>query len=253
MRFKYNKQVEFFFKKYFVPETFLLKKRLNRSFKNKDEEEIKLVKNLIKKGTDAIDVGVYRGVYSFEMSKYAENVYAFEPNPIIFNYLNVNLTKIIKNIKLSNLALSNESKILDLKIPIRNKNFKKENYEEYYQLGKATVHEKNTFENFEKFQVMSKKIDELQFKNEISFIKIDVEGHEKEVVEGGLNTIKKFKPKLLIEIETKYTKKKVSDTINYINSIGYESFFYENNSLKKTLDIEDFNLYNNYIFFPKNN
>ena len=93
MRFKYNKEVEFFFKKYFVPETFLLKKRLNRSFKNKDEEEIKLVKNLIKTGTNAIDVGVYRGVYSFEMSKYVKNVYAFEPNSIIFNYLNLNLKK----------------------------------------------------------------------------------------------------------------------------------------------------------------
>ena len=36
-------------------------------------------------------------------------VHAFEPNPLLYPYLEKNLTKIIKNIKLYNMALSDEN------------------------------------------------------------------------------------------------------------------------------------------------
>ena len=51
-----------------------------------------------------------------------------------------------------------------------------------------------------------KRLDDIKIKNDIGFIKIDVEGHEKNVIQGGLDTIKKNKPVLLIEIEEKHTK-----------------------------------------------
>jgi len=102
MRIKFNKEIEFFFKKYFLPKTYLLKKRIERSIRNNDEYEIKLVKDFIKKGTDSLDIGVYRGVYSYEMSKYSKTVHSFEPNPIIFNNLKKNLKKIIPNMILYN-------------------------------------------------------------------------------------------------------------------------------------------------------
>ena len=124
-----------------------------------------------------------------------------------------------KKIKLYNCALSNQNKLMDLKVPIRNSQFGKKNYEEYYEMGKATIHIENNFQNFEKFEINTKKLDEIDFQNQISFIKIDVEGHEKEVIEGGLNTIQEFKPKLLVEIEKKYTGINVSTSINYINSL----------------------------------
>jgi len=250
MRFKYNKEIEFFLKRFFFAKKFLHKKRLERSIKNLDESEIELVKDFIKPKTDSIDVGVYRGVYSYEMSKYSQFVHSFEPNPIIFNDLNKNLTKLSKKIKLYNCALSNQNKLMDLKVPIRNSQFGKKNYEEYYEMGKATIHIENNFQNFEKFEINTKKLDEIDFKNQISFIKIDVEGHEKEVIEGGLNIIQEFKPKLLVEIEKKYTGINVSTTINYINSLGYNSFIYINNSLKKTNEIKELDMYNNYIFLP---
>ena len=84
MRIKFNKEIEFFIKENFLPKSYLLKNRLERSIKNNDEEEIKLVKSFITPNTDSIDVGVYRGVYSYEMSKYSKLVHAFEPNPILF-------------------------------------------------------------------------------------------------------------------------------------------------------------------------
>ena len=250
MRFKYNKEIEFFFKKYLFPKKFLYRKRLERSINNLDENEIKLVKNFIKPGTDSIDVGVYRGVYSYEMSKYSNIVHAFEPNPIIFDDLRDNLIKLKKNINLYNFALSDKSSKINLKVPIRNKNFKKENYEEYYKMGRATIHNENNMREFENVEIFSKKLDEINFKNQISFIKIDVEGHEIEVINGAIQTINRFKPNLLVEIEKKYTQKNISESLNYIISLGYNSFVYQNDLLKNTLEISELDSYNNYIFIP---
>ena len=251
MRLKFNKQIEFFIKKYFFPESFLFKRRLERSIKNKDENEIELLERFIEPGTDSIDVGVYRGVYSYEMSKYSKNVHSFEPNPIIFEYINKNLKKIINNIFLYNYALSNKNEVIDLKVPIRNDKYNRENFEEFYELGRATIHQENTFKRYEKFQITSKKIDEFNFKNNISFIKIDVEGHELEVIKGGEEIISKNKPILLVEIEERYSQNKVSDTINYINKLGYISHYYDNKILKKTSELNNLSLFNNYIFLPK--
>ena len=251
MRLKFNKQIEFLIKKYFFPESFLFKRRLERSIKNKDENEIELLERFIEPGTDSIDVGVYRGVYSYEMSKYSKNVHSFEPNPIIFEYINKNLKKIINNIFLYNYALSNKNQVIDLKVPIRNDKYNRENFEEFYELGRATIHQENTFKRYEKFQITSKKIDEFNFKNNISFIKIDVEGHELEVIKGGEEIISKNKPILLVEIEERHSQSKVSDTINYINKLGYISHYYDNKILKKTSELNNLSLFNNYIFLPK--
>ena len=249
MRFKFNKKIEFFLKKNFLPQSYLFEKRIKRSIKNNDEKELQLLKKIIIPETDTIDIGVYRGVYSYEMAKYSKMVHAFEPNPIIFKDIELNLRKIIKNINLYNFALSDKENKVLLKVPIRNKNYDKSNYEEYFQMGRATIHEQNVMGDIETFEIKSKKLDNFTFSNKISFIKIDVEGHEMSVIKGAENTIKQYKPTLLVEIEEKHSKQKVLDSINYINSLGYESFFYDN-ELKNTNNLNNLNMYNNFIFKP---
>ena len=249
MRFKFNKKIEFFLKKNFLPQSYLFEKRIKRSIKNSDEKELQLLKKIIIPETDTIDIGVYRGVYSYEMAKYSKMVHAFEPNPIIFKDIELNLGKIIKNINLYNFALSDKENKVLLKVPIRNKNYDKSNYEEYFQMGRATIHEQNVMGDIETFEIKSKKLDNFTFSNRISFIKIDVEGHEMSVIKGAENTIKQYKPTLLVEIEEKHSKQKVLESINYINSLGYESFFYDN-ELKNTNNLNNLNMYNNFIFKP---
>ena len=43
----------------------------------------------------------------------------------------------------------------------------------------------------------------------------------------------------------------VKETLNYINSLGYESFFYNKNKLLNTNSLDDLNKFYNYIFKPK--
>ncbi len=107
------KDLEFFLKNIFFSEKFLLKRRLIRSIKNNYEKELKIISKFSDKNKSAVDVGVYRGVYSYKLSKEFKHVYAYEPNPLIFPYLEKNLKKIISNLTIKNYALSNESGVAD--------------------------------------------------------------------------------------------------------------------------------------------
>ncbi len=247
MRFKFNKKIEFYFKN-LIPQKYQFKKRIERAIKKLDEPEIFIINELIEKDTDCIDVGVYRGVHSYEMSKYSKTVHSFEPNPVIYNELKKNLPSIIKNIKLYNYALSDSNGVKTLRIPIRNYNADKSNYEEYYKMGLASIHDKNTFDKFDQFEINCKKLDEFSFENKISFIKIDVEGHEIEVIKGSRNLIKRFKPNLMIEIEQKHSKNDLKESISLICSLGYQAFCLNKKELVKIEDIKEISKFNNFIF-----
>ena len=127
------KDLEFILKK-IIPEKYLLKKRIQRSIKKGYEKELKIIDKFGDKTKDAIDVGVYRGVYSYKLAQHFKFVHCFEANPLLYPFLNDNLKKIIKNINLHNLALSSTNGETILKLPIRSKSFFNKNIEELYEL-----------------------------------------------------------------------------------------------------------------------
>ena len=250
MRIKFNKEIEFLFKKIFFSEKYLLKKRLNRAIKKVYEEELLILDKVVDKSLESVDVGVYRGVYTYQLSKISKHVHAFEPNPLLFSYLNKNLKKLAENITLYENALSDVNDTTDLKVPRRFKTLNKKNYEEMYKLGAATIHKENLLNNedFITFKIRTKKLDDVLSNNNIGFIKIDVEGHEKNVLNGAIEIIKKNKPVLLVEIEEKHSKKKVKESINFINSLGYKSYYLSGSNLEDTNKLNNFNNRNNYFF-----
>ena len=253
MRIKFNKELEYIFKKIFISEKTLLKNRLKRAIKNNYEKEIVILDQIVKKDLESVDVGVYRGVYTYKLSQLSKHVHAFEPNPLIFPKLNKNLSKIVQNVTFYNIALSNKEKETDLKIPKRNKTILKKNYEEMFKLGCATIHKDNILKNnnFETYKVKTSKLDDILINKRVGFIKIDVEGHEKNVIEGARRIIKTYKPNLLVEIEEQHSNEKAEKTINYINNLGYNSFFVDNLKLVDTTKLKNLNLINNFIFIAQ--
>ena len=105
--------------------------------------------------------------------------------------------------------------------------------------------------NFDLFKVKKSRLDDVLINKVISFIKIDVEGHEKEVIDGSINIIKKYKPTLLVEIEKRHNNKPVHETIDYINALGYKSYYLENNNLIDTTKLKNIDTVNNFIFLSK--
>lgn len=245
------KDLEFFLKKLFFSESLLLHRRLNRAIKKNYEKELSIINKFQNKKKSAIDIGVYRGVYSYKLSQLFKHVYAYEPNPLIFPYLEKNLCKIIKNITLRNFALSNTSGKINLKIPHRSKSIFKKNVEELYRLGLATIHDNKNYSNYEKIQVERIKLDEDLKNTDIGFIKIDVEGHEKEVIEGANNLILNSKPILLIEIIKEHGGKPIDETINFVCKLGYRPYFCKDNELYSLDKLKNLNEENNFFFLPQ--
>ena len=244
------KDIEFLIKKLFFSESFLLNRRLKRSIKKNYEKELQIIDQFRDKSKDALDIGVYRGVYSYKLSQNFKNIHSFEPNPLLFPYLERNLNKIISNVKLYNLALSNENGITELKLPLRSKSIFKSNIEELFQLGAATMHPNNKIDNYKKVPIKMKKLDDIEIGNKIGLIKIDVEGHEKNVLQGGIETVKNNKPVLLVEIEERHTKTPITEIITFINSIGYKAFISKENNLIEIDKVRDLTKENNFFFLP---
>jgi len=211
---------------------------------------MQIVPELCSTDETSLDVGVFRGVYSYLLSKHSLKVVGFEANPIMFKYLDGNLTSIIKNLKLYNLALSNDEGDVELKIPLRKKSFFKVNFEDYYEGGMATIDKENNLEGKEihTFNIKKARLDSFQFNNKVGFIKIDVEGHEQKVLEGSVKILESNQPNLLIEIEKRHRKLNPDYTISFLREIGDQCFVFDEARLIEVKTYRDFPLKNNFIF-----
>ena len=152
---------------------------------------IKEFENEIQLGDTVLDIGGYVGTHTTVLSKIVGDlgrVFTFEPQPLIYKCLK----KTIKTNRLTNVTLINKC--------VSNNNnrvlFTATNN------GRASIttirpNLKDGADN--KVWVKSITIDDLKLER-CDFIKIDVELCELLVLEGAMNTILKYKPKIIIEV-----------------------------------------------------
>jgi len=178
-----------------------------------------------------IDIGSNRGEAITSMTSVAnfENIiFGFEPNPLIFNKLKNNFNG-NNRIKLNNYGLGDKNQELALYIPFyRNWMFdglsslKYEAAEGWLRTRLWKFNENK--QHIKKVSCQVRKLDD--FDLDPYFIKIDVQGFEYEVLQGGINTIKTHKPILLIESIT-------SDVKNLLEAFDYKFFRYQKGELIK--------------------
>jgi len=194
------------------------------SIKNKKglEPELLLLDNFIKRGDVCFDIGANKGYYTYKFEQLTEsrNIYTFEP--ILSNYKF--LKKMFQKCNVFNFALSNKNCISQFKIPIVNKKL-------LHTRGKLNfkiIEENET--GFETINVKCRTLDSFILKQnikKINLIKIDVEGNELNVINGAIETIKKFKPTILIEIEQRVHDFDINKIFNFIINLGYQIDFYD--------------------------
>ena len=143
-----------------------------------------------------LDVGSNIGLFSLAVCKYVDykELYLFEPVLDYFQHSKV-LLKRHKNIHYNNIALGNTNSVSTI--------YKSTND----NIGWNTLLEKDPmqpngfYNNLGKEEIRVRRLDDI-YKDikQIDFIKIDVEGYEGYVLEGGMELIRKFKPYLFIEV-----------------------------------------------------
>jgi len=160
-----------------------------------EPETTKFVSSLIKEKMICVDVGANIGYYSTLYSKIVGpngKVISIEPSPINFDYLKKNLElQDFQNSLLFNCACGNE-----------------QNQVKFYmdhRANKCQIIEENNSSHLDKniISVPLRKIDDIINESNVKmvhFLKIDVEGYEWYTVLGAMDTIKKFKPIIQIEI-----------------------------------------------------
>ena len=170
-----------------------------------------ILQQWVAKDKVALDIGANIGCYSYALSKICRRVEAFEPNPIVAEVLQSHRAS---NIHVHNVGLSSLEGSLELHIPVVNGIPR-------YGCGSLS----NEFGASEKhFTVPVKRLDDFGFAD-ISFVKIDVEGHEAEVLKGGEATIRRWMPTLLIEIEQRHTSCPVQEVFDILLVWGFKGHY----------------------------
>jgi len=164
---------------------------------------------LYKEGTDIIDVGANIGYNSLMFSDYGP-VVSFEPVYHEVVVKNAKQNAILHSINIFPCALSNEEKQMQIFIP--SKGCQSNTHINY---GGTSFHPTEEMKGVG-IEVQCCRLDDV-YMGIPSIIKIDVEGHELQVLEGAQETIRKHKPALLIEIHD-FENNPVA---KFIESLGY--------------------------------
>lgn len=189
------------------------------------DSEFKILDQLVVKGKNAIDIGANKGIYTYYLSKNVKHVYCFEPLLECCKYID---NYSANNISIYNCALSNETGIFELYVPIINK-----------RLVYTRSSLKQPTGSFNKSIIKVKTLDMYKLEN-IGFIKIDVEGVEMSVLEGSIKTITNCKPNLLIEIDMhQHSSKTFINVFNYLYKLGYKSYLLKDGKLVTCIGSEE--------------
>jgi FkbM family methyltransferase len=161
-------------------------------------------------GTEILDIGANIGYNALMFSDYGP-VYAFEPIFHKIVKLNIENNKLKHVIHSVPIALSDKSEVVSMYMANSVKNTGLRNY------GGTSIYTDEGTDYSTETKVDCRRLDDIYKGGRVSIIKIDVEGHELQVLEGARDTIKRDLPTILIEIH-EYDESKVP---SLLKELGY--------------------------------
>ena len=192
----------------FEPDKATILKSKQIDFVRKDAKYIEDILSISDTYGNAIDCGACYGFWTYLLQPYFKNIYAFE----LVNAHRICFLKNMENFHISNyklfpFGLGNKA----INCSVGNNVWAIEKFG-YAAFNAHVIEDKNGDEKI-------RTLDSFNLRN-ISFIKIDVEGYEINLLKGAYDTIKRDKPVIFIE----KTITNDNDLVNFLNDLGYDIF-----------------------------
>lgn len=183
------------------------------------EREMVLLNGVAPKAFDvAVDVGAAQGFYTWILSRKSRNVFSFEPGAHLGRLMKASIPG--SNVTFHQAALGSRTDTVELYTPQAGRG-----------LFGATVSKLSpvaTEEGVTRQIVQQITLDDtlshvVRSGRSVDFIKIDVEGHELEVLEGAARTIAHSHPVILCEIEKRHSPH-CDKVFSLLRSAGYKAY-----------------------------
>jgi FkbM family methyltransferase len=188
------------------------------------EQEMSLLPAFCLPGTVAVDVGANHGLFTHYLTGLCQHVHAFEASPRMATLLRHGYLR-RGNVSVHEVALSNREGEATLQVPTF------VGFSGYATLERSDLASKIDADcALEQVHVTTRRLDDFALRD-VSFIKVDVEGHEQEVLEGARETLAREPAVVLAELEERHRQGAVHDVSALLASLGYRGFFLRGKAL----------------------
>jgi FkbM family methyltransferase len=184
-----------------------------------ERDVVDIVERLTRPGWTVLDIGANIGAHALRFSKLVGRtgrVYAFEPMEYAFGKLT------------RNISLNREGNIDAIRLALSDRNADHQHVA--YRSSWATSGQRRT----ERATVDFRRLDDWCLEHgvaDVHVIKLDVDGHELQVVEGGLATIERCRPVMLVEAGAWHFTSSERNPLRVLGDRGYH--FWETTTLRK--------------------
>jgi FkbM family methyltransferase len=177
------------------------------------EPELAVLAKLMRRGGTAVDVGANQGFFAYALSDLADRVVAFEPNPDYALFARVMLRG---RAEVHRLALADKPGRAAFRVPIDHDGT-------VLHLAGSLKGTHGQFPRERTYTVEVRTLDSFRL-SDVRFIKVDVEGSEREVLDGGAATIARDRPALLLELLSGTHADPAGYTAAVCAAFGYDAF-----------------------------
>lgn len=221
------------------------------------EVELSFLDRIVRRDAITVDVGANCGLYTRELARLSRRVHAFEPSRAMADVLRRTSAP---NVVVHEVALSDHEGAAELLIP---------------QSEQGAVHGLASLEpqvalsakSCTVLNVPMARLDDM-IQDDVAFVKVDVEGHELNVLNGAAGLLERSRPVFLVEAEDRHRPLATESVFEFFQDRGYSGFFVEDGDIVPVdqFDVEIFQdpnsllsnggrktgqaYINNFFFFP---